>query len=352
MKKLTLFATMLFCASFLSAQLIKNTTVSEVLASDDFEKDSVWINFDQASLKINLDNSFGGTQNFKWSSAWGGAAINKGASALGGNKCMQVHWGGYAILEGYTIDLTKIYQVEVLMHPAGGNDGTWNNWAALHLFTFDSSELWQTQGMRIRLMNGGTGGNPNRLDIDVWEGESGTYRNLTVLDFNSNPNDFYINGNTAAYWIPLKIIFTGDGSVLSPFLIDFYLNDKFIGSQSLKSLYWLGDQMIGFGRNGSDTDAAKFDNIKISKLTQSTGINETVKIQKFTFNSSDNSINAIGYENNSKLIYDIYNSVGRKIHSGYFNGSKAIIPVNLNCGVYIAQINDNSKLYNYRFIVK
>ena len=352
MRKVTFF-TMLLCVNLLNAQLIKNTTVSKVLSSEDFENKSAWVNYDQAGASLLLDNSQGGTEPYKWSSAWGGAAVNGDQSAIGGLKSMQVHWGGYAILGGYTIDLTKINQIEVMIHPADGNDGTWNNWAALHLFTFESSELWQSQGLRIRLMNGGAGGNPNSLGIDVWEGEAGTYRNASIIDFNANSSDYYVNGTTANYWVPLKIVFTGGGTTANPFLIDFYLNNKFVGSQTLNSLYWLGDSMIGFGRAGGN-DPAKFDNIKISLLTTTTGINTIKQDDNYYFNNSDFSINFKGSSLNISKRYELFNTIGMKIYSGLFDGAKAIIPsTKLLKGVYIAKIyNGNDVNTSLRFVVR
>jgi hypothetical protein len=354
MRKITLFVTMLICTTFLSAQLIKNTTVSEVLASEDFEKDSVWITFDQAGLDLNLHNSFGGSQSYKWSNAWGGAAFNSSESASGGTKCMQIHWGGYAILEGLVLDLNKIYQIEVMVHPAGGNDGTWNNCSCVHLFTFDNSQLWQTQGLRIRLANGGAGGNPNTLYADMWLGEDGAYSNAMIFDYNTNPGDYYVNGTEAAYWLPLKVIFTGLGTTTNPFLIDYYLNNKFVGSQSLNSLYWLGDQMVGFGRYGGDNDHGKFDNLKISTLTQTTGINPVEAENTYYFNSSDYSINLKGNSLNSPIHYDLFNMVGVNVYSGSFEGTKAIIPQSkISKGLYIAKINDGKDANSIlRFLVK
>lgn len=355
MKKLTLFATMLLCTTFLSAQLITNTTVSKVLASEDFESKTPWINYDQTGANTVLSNSQGGTGSYNWSTTWGGACVNNNESAIGGTNCMQVHWGGYTILEGFIIDLTKIYQLEVMVHPAGGNDGTWNNCAAIHLFTFDDSNLWQTQGLRIRLANGGAGGNPNTLYADWWEGEAGTYTNSMILDYSANLADYYINSdNTAAYWIPLKVIFTGQGTKASPFLIDYYLNNKFVGSQSLNSLYWLGDQMIGFGRYGSDSDHGKFDNLKISVLSQSsTGINSINAGGNYYFNNKDCSINFKGNSLNSSTHYDLFNSIGLRVFSGIFEGTKAIIPQSkLHKGVYIAKINNGEKVNSVlRFLV-
>lgn len=353
MKKLTLF-TMFLCVNLLSAQLITNTAVSNVLSSEDFENKSTWVNYDQAGASLLLDNSQGGTESFNWSSAWGGACVNGDQSAIGGLKSMQVHWGGYAILGGYTIDLTKTYQIEVMIHPAGGNDGTWNNWGALHLFTFESSELWQNQGIRIRLMNGGAGNNPNTLAIDVWEGDAGTERNANIIDFNSSINDYYVNGTTASYWVPLKVIFTGEGTTTNPLLMDFYLNNKFVGSQTFNSLYWLGDSMIGFGRCGSDPDAAKFDNIKISLLSKTTGINTNIQDDNYFFNNTDFSINFKGSPSNNSNRYELFNTIGVKIYSGLFLGNKAIIPSDkLPKGVYLTKIyNENNTHSSLRFVVR
>ena len=66
MKKIYFIIAALF-TQFSQAQVISNTTVSEVLASDSFEDDAPWKNFDTPDMTLGLNNELGGTQSFTWS---------------------------------------------------------------------------------------------------------------------------------------------------------------------------------------------------------------------------------------------------------------------------------------------
>jgi len=354
MKKLTLF-TMLFCANLLNAQLIKDFKVSEVLASDNFEDHPAWINFDQATIKgkLGLNNALGGTQTYQWSDQWGGAAINSGADASGGNQTLQVHWGGYVVLNGFQIDPVSTYQMEMIMHQPGGVDGNSNNYyGCVHLFIFQSSQIWQTQGVRVRITNGGTGNVPNDLGIDTWEGEGGVESNSSLFNFNQNKDEYYISGtNPLDYWIKLKIIFTGEGTTQSPFLLDCYLNDKYVGSKSINDLYWLGDLMIGLGNTGTTSDVTKFDDFKLSKMTKATALSNTKSDLKCYFNNSEISINISNNTSASKI--EMYNTVGENVYTCVSKDSKVVIPSNIQNGMYVARITSlNGTNSNLKFIIR
>ena len=253
--------------------LFTSLELDEVLASDDFEETEPWINFDQENVDTKLNNAMGGSQQYQWTNTWGGACVHEGKSAVDGNNCLQIHWGGTVRLQDFTIDPDKIYQLEVMVHPLGGISGEWNNWAAVHLFVFDQSNVWQNQGVKIRLSNNDVSGNsPALLALDVWEGEEGTERPVNLLNFSDKWQEYTIDDaedGTPSFWVPLKLIFKGKGTTDNPFMIDFYLNDEYVASQSFDDLYWLGDSMIGF-QNGSDNeDLCRFDNFKLSVMRDS-----------------------------------------------------------------------------------
>lgn len=253
-------------------QTISNIRLLSVLGSDTFEGDSPWVNFGTPGYSFGFNNLLGGVNGYSWSTAWGGAAVNNGASASEGVQSMQIHWGGVVPLQGFTYNTSKIYKFEVMVHPPSGNDGAWNNWGAIHLFCSNNSNLWQTTGLRIRLTNGGTGGNPNRLAVDSWEGISSNYNFDEIKDFSANPNDYLVDGTSAKYWIPMTIIFTGAGNAINPLKVDFYLNQTFAGSLSFNNLTGFGDNLIGLSQNGNDGDVAKFDNVRLSEMA-STNVN-------------------------------------------------------------------------------
>lgn len=347
----------LLYADLISAQLIKNVQVSEVLASDNFEDHPAWINLDQAAIKdkLGLNNALGGTQNYQWSDQWGGACINSGTDPTGGNQTLQVHWGGYVVLNGFQIDPLSTYQLEVIMHQPGGSDSNLNNYyGCVHLFIFQSSQIWQTQGVRVRITNGGAGNVINDLGIDTWEGEDGVESNSSLFNFDQNKDMYYIQGTTPSdYWIKLKIIFTGEGTAKSPFLLDCYLNDKYVGSKSINDLYWFGDMMVGLGNTGTTSDITKFDDFKLSKLTQTTATPSVKSDLRCYFNNTEKSINLISATENSSIQYELFNSIGMKVYSGLFDGSKAMIPVSgLQKGIYIAKISKGKEsIVNYKFVV-
>ena len=299
MKKLLFL--LLITANVINSQTITNVRVTNILGSDAFEGDTPWVNFDTPGYNFGFNNQLGGINSYSWSRAWGGAAINSGASASGGSQSMQIHWGGIVPIQGFIYNSSKIYKFEVMVHPPSGNDGTWNNWGAVHLFCSNNSNLWQTTGLRIRLTNGGPGGNPNRLAIDLWEGESGTYRFVEVKDFSANPNDYLVDGTSGKYWIPLMIEFTGAGNATNPLKVDFYLNQTFVGSQSFNNLAGLGDNLIGLSQNGNDGDVAKFDNVKISELASN-----IVNINSDTNSSSLVNCSScdVTIKNSSRLLID------------------------------------------------
>ena len=328
------------------AQLITNVSVSNILGSDSFEGNTPWVNFDSQGYNRSLNNQLGGVQNFSWSSDWGGAAINSGASASGGTQSMQIHWGGVERIQGFVYNSSKIYQLELLVHPAGGNDGTWNNWAAIHLFVANNSNLWQTTGIRIRLNNGGAGASPNQLALDIWEGAQVNYVGVTVKDFNSNPLDYYVDGTSAKYWIPLKIVFTGAGNTNSPFKIDFYLNNSFMGSQSITNLTGFGDGLIGFSRNGSDSDNAKFDNIVLTELRNGTPteIQRTGNSNEIPYFSCENNTLNTNYTSDSLITFDVISTQGTIVYRGNISGNNTKIPMDkFDRGIYFIRINNSAE---------
>lgn len=345
-KNYLLLIALMISASSLYAQQLTGLKVLEVLASDDFEDDAAWVNFDQPTgINVNLNNALGGTQEYNWSNDWGGACVHGGKSAVSGNNCIQLHWGGTVRLQGFEINPDKIYQLEVMVHPLGGMSGEWNNWGAVHLFIFDQSNVWQTQGLRVRISNNGEGGSPALLALDVWEGEAGTERPVNLLEFSDQWNEYTIDDAadaTPGFWIPLKLVFTGDGSAEKPLIIDFYLKDKFVATQTFNDIYWLGDSMIGL-QNGSDnSDVCRYDNIKLSVLGVETGLNQTTTDKIILSQSNESNIEITSDIHGENIFYTLYNISGIAVKNG--NLSNRITPVdsnNLTSGVYILQVKDN-----------
>jgi len=326
---------------------ITNTTVSSILASDNFESQSDW------ARCATLNNQLGGTTNYSWY-YWNGQMAWPGVSAIGGNKSMGVVWGGVVPLSGFSINVDSIYQIECLVHPTGDNDGTWNNWSGIHLFSSNSTDIWQSTGVRIRLQNGTTGvgyGNPSRLITEWWEGTNNTYRNVEINDFSANPTVYEIDGTSATnFWIPLKLIFTGAGTSVSPLKIDYYLKDIFAGSTSFDNLSGLGESMIGLARFGYSNDHAAFDNFKLTKLksnlakvksvTTNTSEITNQKIEPFSIQyRAENRTLEINSTVNSPARYQIYNLGGLTLYAGNINGGKTILSVDkLNKGIFIVNV--------------
>lgn len=253
--------------------LFTSLELVEVLASDDFEEIEPWINFDQKNVDTKLNNALGGTQQYHWTNTWGGACVHEGKSAVDGTNCLQIHWGGTVRLQDFTIDPDQIYQLEVMVHPIGGISGEWNNWGAVHLFVFDQSNVWQNQGVRIRISNNDANGNsPALLGLDVWEGEEGAERAVNLFEFSDKWQEYTIDDaedGTPNFWVPLKLIFKGKGTTDNPFMIDFYLNDEYVASQSFDDIYWLGDSMIGLQNSSDNEDLCRYDNFKLSVMRDS-----------------------------------------------------------------------------------
>lgn len=254
-----------------------NLEIEEVLASDDFEDKEAWINFDQDQFNTSLSNALGGTQEYYWSNTWGGACVHAGKSAINGANCLQLHWGGTVSLQGFEIAPDKIYQLEVMVHPLGGISGEWNNWGAVHLFVFNNSNVWQSQGVRVRLSNNdASGGSPALLALDVWEGEEGIERPINLFEFSDKWQEYAIddaNDGTPSFWVPLKLVFQGGGTEANPLVIDFYLNDKFIKTESFDNLFWLGDKMIGIQNGADNSDVCRYDNFKLSVMREANNSN-------------------------------------------------------------------------------
>lgn len=257
------------------AQYFTDLEVVEVLASDDFEDGIPWVNFDQDDARVALNNAMGGTREYSWSNSWGGACVHEGKSAVAGNNCLQLHWGGTVTLQGFTIDPTEIYQLELMVHPLGGVSGEWNNWAALHLFVFDQTNVWQTQGVRVRLSNNDPAGkSPALIGLDVWEGEEGAERADNLFAFSDKWQEYTVDDaadGSPSFWIPLKLVFTGEGTEDNPLVIDFHLNDKYIATRVLDDIHWFGDRMIGIQNSSDNEDLCRYDNFKLSVMRAGAG---------------------------------------------------------------------------------
>jgi hypothetical protein len=275
MRRIYLFVGMCLMATIgLSAQSITGKQVTKVLTSDNFEGKTPWQNFDTQGIVTTLNNELGGDMDCYWgtSLAWGGACYNSDYSARNDSTCVQLHWGGTVALQGFTIDQAKTYQLEVDVHAGPSVAGGWNDWAGIHLYVLDDSQIWQTQGMRIRITNGNaTGGNPNSVAYDVWEGQDGANRAGTAYSFNDKLAQVGLDDAKDAsrvdYWIPVKIIFQGAATKESPMIADVYLNNEYAVTISTDSMVWFGDQMIGLQNSNTDgSDQTKFDNFKLSEM--------------------------------------------------------------------------------------
>jgi hypothetical protein len=345
MKKIYLFFIALAFSVSLCAQQITGMQVLEVLASDDFEDDAAWVNFDQSGIDVNLNNALGGTQQFNWSNEWGGTCVHAGKSAVYGNQCIQLHWGGTVRLQGFEINPDKVYQLELMVHPTGGKSGEWNNWGAVHLFVFDQSNVWQTQGVRVRISNNGEGGSPALLALDVWEGEEGEERPINLFQFPDKWTEYTIDDAkdaTPNFWIPLKLVFKGEGSVAKPLIIDFYLNNKFVATQTFDNIYWLGDSMIGIQNGADNSDVCRYDNVKLSMLGLAAGLKQAIAEKISVSQLIDGNLQIDSEINGDNIWYTMYNVSGIAVKKG--NLSNRITVVNskdLTSGVYIIQVIDN-----------
>lgn len=360
MKKFYSLITVALFSVTVSFAQISNIEEDSVLASDNFEDDTAWVGYDTDGAPNGLNNQLGGTYQFNWS-AWGGVAVNDGNSAEGGTKCLQAHWGGLLALQGFTIDPDEIYKLEVMVHPPSGNDGTWNYWGAIHLLAFDNTDVWQVQGFRVRIINGGESGqNPNRCTVDYWTGEAGDYSNVDVCDYSADPTAVYVNGTTSSsYWVPVKLIFTGQGTAESPFKIDYYLNDVLKASQSWDNIYWRGDNMIGLSNSGNDAEVCTFDNFKLTRMkeTTTTANKKLGNSQRFevypTVTSSNVTLNAIdNVSANSN--FQLYDFSGKLVKQGKIvNGENSISLEGNAPSVYLLKVNDgNSEISKTFKIIK
>jgi hypothetical protein len=373
MKKFTSLSLALCASTILFAQdpkqqpQITGVRVAEVLASDDFESGPAWKNWNLPEMaNYVLNNALGGTQTMNWSTAWGGAAIHSGKSAIYGNNCVQLHWGGCFVLQGFEIDPAKVYQLEVMVHPIGGPDDAeesetnWNNSAAIFLMVFDQSNAWQKQGLKIRISNHqGTGSNgtildtPSLLAFDVWEGEDGKESAHNVLQFQDHWQDFYIDAvateeqnRQTQFWIPFKIRFKGAGTVASPFIIDFYMNDIFCGTFTTTDLVWRGDNMIALHNGASNDDMCRFDNFKLSVMEKGgeTGLHkiEMDNANIFVYQNKDGGLTVKSSIFGKNVVYTLYNISGVKVSTGVLAEEIITISGNFNAGVYVMRVHDNN----------
>lgn len=321
-----------------------------VITSDTFEDDTAWLNYDQTNAPVALNNGLGGTGQYTWST-WGGITVNSGNSATGGTKCLQAHWGGLFNLQGFEIDPDVIYQLEVMVHPPGGNDGTWNNWGAVHLMTLNNNDVWQTQGFRVRLTNGGSGNNPNHCTVDYWLGEDSVYGNTEILNFDADSSSVYVDGvNSSDFWIPVKLIFTGEGTTSSPFCIKYFLNDTLRASQEYTNVFQTGDRMIGFSNNGNSQDVARFDNFKLTKIdlektTSSSGVTNFETGFLVYPNPTEGEVQlTINGDEPKNLSYKLYDLNGRLLQKKEIDQEKTTIVLNkYRSSIYILQIFENNK---------
>lgn len=354
MKKIYFLGMCLLAMMNIHAQQITGVQVKEVLASDDFEDDIVWTNFDVTGtgLDLTLNNALGGTKTYNWSSAWGGACVHPGKSAVNGGKCVQLHWGGTLVLQGFEIDPEKIYQLEVMVHPLGGISDPWNNWGAIHLFIFDSYNVWQTQGLRVRVSNNGEGASPALFAYDVWEGENATESAHKFASFADEWKKYTINDaydETAAnFWIPVKLIFKGAGTVESPFIMDAYLNDQYVSSTTITDLFWKGDSMIGLQNGASNDDICRYDNFKISVLENVNGISTIEKNKVVVLQPQKGTLKIESDVYGKDIQYKLYSITGAVVSQGVLTEKNSIIPTqNFTTGVYILNVSDNKNHKNY-----
>ena len=349
MRKIYFLLLCLFASIGLYSQQITDLQEIEVLASEDFEDAVPWVNFDQMGYEaLTLNNAFGGTQSYNWSDAWGGACIHAGKSAVSGENCVQLHWGGTVTLQGFEIDPSEIYSLEVAVHPDGSIDGAnWNNWGSIHLFVFDQSNVWQEQGVRIRITNNNdAGNNPFRLAFDTWGGNSGTYRNRDIINFFDEASKYTLNDAKDAsainFWVPVKLIFTGAGTSEDPFILDFYLNGEFVGTESFDDLVWKGDSMIGLQKTGEGDDTARFDNFKLSLMGKTTGIKPVASEKISVWQSGKESLTIKSGIYGSNTEYKLFNIIGGLLMQNVLTDAETVVPAgHLPAGVYILQVTDN-----------
>ena len=356
MKTKIIIAFSLFLSvQFSNAQSITNKVVSRVLASDNFENQTYWA---QCAA---LGNQLGGSANFSWFN-WGGQFACGGVSAIGGNLCLEFGWGSSVTpLTGFVFDVDSIYQIDCLIHPTGGNDGAWNNNSGIHLYATNNTDVWQNSGVRVRISNGETGvgfGNPNVLIVEWWEGANKSYSNTTIKDFSATPTAYSIDGISGAnFWIPLKLVLTGEGSVAKPLMIDFYMKDSYVGSTSLNNLSGLGDKMLGLTRYGGGTNHAAFDNFVLTTLK--TPVVTDVSSKKATdvllkYNNINRSLE-ITAPNIIAANYQVYNMAGKSVLNGMIYSNNALVNVEkIGKGVFVLNVSDNSGITNktLRFMVQ
>jgi len=348
MKKIIFIAICSVMAAWTYAQEITDVTAWEILASDDFEGRTPWISFDAPGAGVKLNNALGGTQTYSWANYWGGACIQDGRSAVSGNKCLQLHWGGTLPLQGFEINPAETYKLEVAVHPAEGV-GDWNNNACIHLFVFDNSDTWQSQGIRFRISNTDLSGpNPCGFDYDVWEGVTGTGRSGSGYNFSAQLQDYMINDaadpSATNYWLPVKMIFKGSGTVADPIIIDIYLNDTFVTTLTFNDIFWKGDSMIGLQRHSAgDNDVPRFDNFKLSVATSDQGSAFTIPTEKkLVINQPEKGQLTINYSN-ANATYKLYNVAGIAVVQGALKGETTTISTrSIPAGAYILQLTDKT----------
>ncbi|WP_430813811.1 T9SS type A sorting domain-containing protein [Carboxylicivirga sp. RSCT41] len=348
MKKIYLLAFNICFSTLLFAQI---TGIEEdvVLGSYDFEGVTAWQQFNQAGAPTAFNNALGGSESYNWA-AYGGLAVNASAGAVGGTQCLQSQWAAVTNIEGFVIDPNEIYQLEFMIHPRGGS-----GWAGVHLFTLDRASVGvfnETQGIRLRFINADGGG----LVTDYWQGGMSTENIYGIND--NTAIDYYIDGyaNTD-YWIPVKIIFTGEGTVASPVKIDYYINSVLVKSSEYV-IDSRGDNRIGIMNHGSDADLPKYDNVKITKMKSvATAIGnleqQDVNVAVYPNPAIDFIQIKLNGEKSANLSYNIFDLTGKLIESSVFTDNQKIDVSSCQQGVYYVQVLSDSVVLNTcKFIKK
>ncbi|WP_430813810.1 T9SS type A sorting domain-containing protein [Carboxylicivirga sp. RSCT41] len=321
-----------------------------VLGSYDFEAVTAETTFNQTGAPTYFNNALGGTKNYNWP-AYGGLAVNASAGAIGGAQCLQSQWAAVTNIEGFVIDPKEIYQLEFMLHNRGGS-----GWAGVHLFTIDRDPVGvfnETQGIRLRFMNGSGG----YLVTDYWK--DGAKQEDAIYGANDNAEiDYYVDGYANAdYWIPVKIIFTGEGTVASPVKIDYYIDGTLVksGEYVIDSR---GDNRLGIMNHGSDADLPMYDNVKITKMKSvATAIGnmeqQDVNVTVYPNPATDFIQIKWDGEKSANLRYNIFDMTGKLIKSSAFSDNQNIDVSSCQLGVYYVQVlSDNVVLNTCKFIKK
>jgi len=348
MKKIYLLALNICFSTLLFAQQITNIEEDVVLGSYDFEGVTQWQAFNQAGAPTAFNNALGGSESYNWP-AYAGLAVNPTASDVSGTKCLQSQFAAVTNIEGFVIDPNEIYQFEFMLHNRGGG-----GWAGVHLFTLDRAPagvFTETQGIRLRFMNGSGG----YLVTDYWK--DGAKPEHAIYGVNDNAAiDYYVDGyNNLDYWIPVKIIFTGEGTTASPVKIDYYIDGTFVksGEYIIDSR---GDNRLGIMNAGGDADLPKYDNVKITKMKPSTLSIDKLEQQELAVypNPATDFIQlTLNAEKSANLRYNIFDLTGKSIKSSVYTDNQNIDVSSLQKGVYFAQVlSDNVVLNTCKFIKK